>query len=86
MRARNKVTGAAIVAMVETIPGRTAIEPTSFRRRGNDLEGRDAGCGVEIDWDGIEHASRKGKRLFADERGDMVTEDEIELQNEEPAE
>lgn len=80
MRARNRRTGAAIVASLEVVYGRAGLTADGF---GRDAEGRIThehdGSGTEPDWNTSETAERNGQAIYLDAKGEEVAESEVEL-------
>ena len=80
MRARNRKTGAAIVASLEVVYGRAGLMADGF---GRDAEGKVTyehdGSGTELEWDSCETAERDGGAVYLDAAGDEVPEADVEL-------
>ena len=80
MHARNRKTGARIVATLERISGRAGLTADGF---GRDASGgithEHDGSGTEPDWESAETAERDGEALYLDAEGNEVPESGIEL-------
>ena len=83
MHARNRTTKAAITGTLETIQGRCVLIEDAFRR---DDDGRIVHAqegGTEMFWDSsTQMVDANGHRIYLDENGDAVAENEIELYDE----
>ena len=80
MHARNRKTGAAIVATLESIHGRAGLTADGF---GRDAAGvvthEHDGSGTEPDWNSAETAERDGQAVYIDAEGNELVASEIEL-------
>ena len=87
MNARNKKTGSAIVGMLETYMATTGIDEYTFARNLDGTLGFEYDDqGAEINWDCGEPAlGQDGKAQYVDENGDIVSEKDVELFDDENA-
>ena len=82
MKARNIVTGAAIVGTVERVTATAKIEQDGFWRDDDGIIHHGhviTDEGVNVDWDSTDQFVFEGERMFLDADGEQVKESELEL-------
>ena len=85
MKARNKHTGAEIVAELVDIVGRHGARDFSRDDKGR-LAWESSGDGIVIDWDSASTATDEGGAILIDATGAQVPEADVELfEDDDPA-
>ena len=80
MHARNRETGAAIVATLERVYGRARVAAEGFDRDASGgIVHENDGSGTEVDWDSSATVERNDQRIYIDAAGDEVVESDVEL-------
>ena len=79
MHARNRRTGAAITATLETIHGRCKLIPDGFERGHDGRITHEHEGGTELFWDSSEQVVTDGEAIYLDTNDQHVPESDIEL-------
>lgn len=80
MHAKDRKTGLAITATLETLHGKCGVEPDGFgRSEDGEITHRYDDQGTEMFWDSAEQTVRDGQRIYFDANDDHVTAGDIVL-------